>query len=56
MEVEQSLTDAFLLETFQVTTVEAAELGLLVSNVLDQIEYAAAIKPVTLPDLMRTPR
>lgn len=43
MEFKKTFADAFLLETFKVTAVEAAKLRLLVSNILDQIELAPSV-------------
>ena len=43
MESKQTLTDAFLLKRFEVTAHKAAECGLLVSNVLDQVKLAPLV-------------
>ena len=40
MEIEQTFSDAVLLETLQVTAVESTQRGLLVCQVLNQVEFA----------------
>ena len=43
VELEKTFTDAILLETFKVTAVEAAKLGLLVCDILNQVELAPSV-------------
>jgi len=43
VEIQQTFTNAFLLERFKVTAQEAAQLRLLVCNVLDQVKLAPGI-------------
>ena len=43
VEVEERVPDALLLQTFQVAAVEAAQLRLLVRDVLDQVEFTPGI-------------
>jgi len=43
VEFKQTLTNAFLLKRLEVTAQKATECGLLVSNVLDQVELAPLV-------------
>jgi hypothetical protein len=43
VELEKTFTDAILLETFKVAAVEAAKLGLLVCDILNQVELAPSV-------------